>query len=412
MNLLLSLAAGLVLAAQGAAPAPDAPDGTDAPRTRRAARRDASGWTLDARLGAYAGAFDGMGVRRDSGGLGIVEGALAPEWRGGDWTVGVPLRLAHRQTFGADLSETTGALDLTAERRLTRSFRAGPEVGVSGAYRPGWPDLYQRAPGGALASTDRFGYLAWHVGGQLWARPLPRSHLRLHYRYVSYAYRGEAAFQPDVNPMHLTPRDNVQHQVDLSWRYLGGESWAAAFRLDYTHRHDLDLLARNAGTGGTSGYTNPDQKLSKLEPSVEVELKRLGGQLDASLRWGYVVQDDPFQGYYSYSGQHPRLDLDWTATGRLTLEGRVEAWLLEYGANGTSPARLDSGSRRYDRRVALRAGARYALTPAVSAVAEAEWVKRDTNYPDYVPDPATDAGYDIRFDYENVRAIAGVEWRL
>jgi hypothetical protein len=402
MNLLAPLALTLVLAT---------PPEDPAPATKRAGR-DQPGWTVDARLGAYAGAFDGMGVRTDSGGLGIVEGALSPTWRGGGWRVEVPLRLTHRETFGADLSETTGSLALSTERRFTRAFRAGPEVGISGAYRPGWPDLYQRQPGGALPSTDRYGYLAWHAGAQLYALPLAHNHVRLKYRYVAYRYQGESAFEPDVNPMHLTPRDNVQHQVDLSWRYLGGQSWDLGFGLEYTHRRDDDLLARNAGSGGTSGYTNPLQKLNKVEPSVEVKLKRLGDQVDVSLRYGFMVQDDPFQGYYSYTGQHPRLDVEWAVTDRLGLEGRAEAWLVEYGSSSTFASRLDSGSRRTDNRVALRAGARYALTPTLSAVVEGEWVKRETNYPDYVPDPVTDAGYDIRFDYDNLRAVAGVEWRL
>lgn len=403
MIFLVPLAASILLVAT--------PPEDPAPAKNRA-RRDPDGWTVDAKLGAYAGAFDGMGVRTDSGGLGIVEGALTPSWRGGAWRVEVPLRLGHRQTFGADLSETTGSLALSTEHRFTRALRAGPEVGLSGAYRPGWPDLYQRQPGGELPSTDRYGYLAWHAGAQLYALPFAHNHLRLKYRYVSYRYAGEPAFEPDVNPMHLTPRDNVQHQIDLSWRYLGGESWDLGFSLDYTHRRDEDLLARNAGTGGTSGYTNPLQRLNRVEPAVEVQLKRLGDQVDVSLRYGFMVQDDPFQGYYSYTGQHPRLDVEWAVTDRLGLEGRAEAWLVEYGSDGTFASRLDSGSRRHDRRVALRAGARYALTPTLSAIAEGEWVKRETNYPDYEPDPITDVGYDIRFDYENLRAVAGLEWRL
>lgn len=402
MHALLPLAVSLLLAA----PPPDEPSLS----LERGRDRDA--FTLDARLGAYAGGFDGMGVRRDSGGLGIVEGALDPRWHAGRWTVELPLRLAHRQTFGADLSETTGSLSFSPEYRFSRELRGGPEVGVSGAWRPGWPDLYQRQPGGYLPPTDRYGYVSWRAGAQLASRPIARHHLRVKYRYVTYRYAGEPAFDPDVNPMHLTPRDNDQHQVDLSWRYLGREGWDVGLYLDYAHRKDLDLLARNAGSGTTSFYTTPLQRLDRYEPAVKVALKRLGDRVELGLRYGFLIQDDTFQGYYSYTGHHPRLELDWAVTDRLGLEGRVEGWLIEYGANGTRPARLESGDRRHDRRVALRARARYALGAHLSAVAEGEWVKRETNYPDYQPDPVTDAGYDVRLDYENLRAVAGVEWRL
>lgn len=373
-----------------------------------AAAKDApASWTLDARAGLYGGAFDGFGVRRDSGALLLAEAALTPKLESGRWTLELPLRAGQRKTFGASLDETTGSAGAEPEYRLSRGVRIGAEASVGGAWRPDWEDLYQRDALGHMPGTDRYSYLSWRAGLSLRARPAPHQHLRLKYRYVSTRYSEDPAFDPAA-PMHLTPRDNGQQQVELSWRFLG-ERYATALRVDYAHRQDFTLLARDAGTGATSG--NPEQQLDTVEPSVEVELAKLGGAVDVSLRYGYEVQRDAFQGYYSYQGQHPRLIVKSPLTERLEVELKAEAWLRSYGPD--SKTNTSDGDRLYDRRFAVGGELRYALAGGLALRAEAEWVTRDTNYPDYVPGvyPAT-RYYDVRWSYDNARAVAGLEWRM
>jgi hypothetical protein len=212
--------------------------------------------------------------------------------------------------------------------------------------------------------------------------------------------------------MHLTPVDHGTHEVQLTWR-AAYHGFAAAARVDYQHRNDLVLLARNAGTGTTSGYRNPLQRLDLVEPSVEGELHKLGGRVDVTLSYGYLLQNDPFQGYYSYRGHHPRLEADYAATDSLRIRARLEAWIIQYGPNSTAPSRLKSGDRRYDNRVAISGALAYRLTQTLTARLDARWVKRDTNYPDYVPGvyPAT-RFYDIQWDYLNTEVLVGVEYRL
>jgi len=373
----------------------------------RAADDDAPKWTFDPRVGLYGGAFDGWGVRRDSGALLLTEAALTPELESGRWQLDLPVRFAHRQTFGATLPETSGSVGVEPEYRVMRRLRLGAEASVGGAWRPGWEDLYQRDALGHMPGTDRYSYLTGRAGVSLHAIPTSGHHLRIKYRYAAHRYGEDPAFDPAA-PMHLTPRDNGQHQLEASWRILG-ERYATAFRVDYVHRQDLTLLARDAGTGGTSG--NPEQELDTAEPSVELELRKLGGAADVSLRYGYEVQRDPFQGYYSYEGQHPRLVVSSPLTDKLHGELRAEAWLRSYGPD--SKANTSDGARLYDRRFALGGELRYALAGGLALRAEAEWVTRDTNYPDYVPGvyPAT-RYYDVQWSYDNVRAIAGLEWRM
>ena len=125
---------------------------------------------------------------------------------------------------------------------------------------------------------------------------------------------------------------------------------------------------------------------------------------------GWAVRDDTYEGYYSYSGPHPRLRAEWAVTRPLSLAADAQAWWLTYGPN--SRTNTDGGARRYDRRVALGAEMRYALGSGVSFLGEASWRGRTTNYPDYVPGvPSATQEYDVDWDYDNYRAGAGLEWR-
>lgn len=376
-----------------------------------AAAADAPARPLELNLtaAAYGGAFDGLGVRRESGSMAVVEVAARPELSGEGWRLEVPLRVAHRETFGADLSELSGAIDVAPWYEATRKVRLGLTGGVFGASRPDWPDLYQRDPvTGANAPTDRYGYLAWRVGGQLYARPARHQHVRARYRFVSYDYAGEPAFD-ELDPMHLTPRDRGEHRLDGSWRYRE-DTWAIGVEGEASFAEYATLLARSRRSGSTSS-ASPKQELTNLEPAVELELERMEGRLRVSLRYGLELQDDPYQGYYSYTGHHPRLQVKVAATERLSLQAAVEGWYRTYGPDGST--RLEgTDTRRTDARTRVRGEVAHQLRGGLSLRAEASWVTRTTNYRDYVPPPAGTSAYDIDFDYTNLSVLAGLEYRL
>lgn len=372
--------------------------------------RPADGPSLDAHATVAAGAFDGAGVRTDAGQLLTAELELAPKLRAGAWRFELPLEVSHTETFGAELRETRWSARADAEVRASRAVRLGLEAGVQGAHRPGWPDLYQRQPGGALLATDRHGYVGWRGGARVTLATAPRQQLRLGYRVLAYDFDDDPSFDAELDPGHLVPSDNLQHGVDLSWRYRG-RVYEVTVGADYGYRADSLQHARRAGTGSTLGGTTPLQRLHQVEPGVQLEVEPFDGRLDLTLAYGYLVQNDPFAGYYSYAGHHPKAIARFDVTERLAATARAEAWLREYGADGTSATRLESGDRRVDRRFLARAGVRYALTDALGLFCEGEWVRRTTNYADYEPDPVTDAGAAIDWDYTNLKALAGVEWR-
>jgi hypothetical protein len=211
--------------------------------------------------------------------------------------------------------------------------------------------------------------------------------------------------------MHLTPVDHGTHDLLAQWK-LGTSTLNSTLRVEYQRRLDRVLLARNAYSGGTSAGQNPLQRLNLFEPSIEGEARGLlGGVLGLSAGYGFVIQDDPFQGYYSTTGHRPRVRAEVVLTPSLRARVGAEALLLTYGPNSTAAQRLSSGSRRFDHRLSVEATASYRIAEGLFAVADARWSARDTNYPDYVPGilPAT-RFYDIQWSYTNFRAMLGIQY--
>ncbi len=380
-----------------------------------AAEKSPSPVGLDARVSALAGGFSGQGTRTDSGGLGIVDVRLTPSVRSGDLELRVPVRVERDETFGADLSQTFASAALEPAWRASRHLKLGAEGGFAKVWRLGWPDQYQPNPDLSLQHTNRYSYEAWRAGANVYAQPAKHQHLRLRWRVTSYTYTRDPNWDPAL-PTHITPRDNVQNSVDASWRYLR-DTYALALRVDTTFRRDSVYPARHARTGSIRNPTpTPHQKLNDYEPSVELELRKLADQVKLSLQLGWAIRDDAYEGYYSYSGPHPRALVEWAASERLELGGGVEGWWLTYGPSSRDPNRPtpnEGRTRLYDHLIRVKGEARYRLAHGVSVIAEAFWHGRTTNYPNYVPGvfPSTRL-YDIKWDYDNVRAVAGVEWRI
>lgn len=356
------------------------------------------------------GGLDGYGVRDQSGGQMLAELSARPEVRGDRWYLQVPLRLAHRQTFGTDLNETKGKIDLEPWYVASKSLRVGLDAGVSGANRPDWPDLYQRdATTGALAPTDRYSYLSWHGGAKLYARPAPRQHLRAAYRYVDYDYTEDPAFDPDPiggDVMHLTPRDRIEHRVDTSWRYRQ-DTWVFGLQLDYLFRRYDTLLARERSVPVVQGV-NPRQELSMWNPAAELDLVRMNGKLEITLGYGIEVWDDPYRGYYSRTAHVPRASVRLALGDRVKAEAGVVGWYATYGAGGSH--NLDgTDTDRKDSKTKVTGELEYALRGGLAFQARLGYATRSTNYTDYAP-PGSE--YDIDFDYTNFTALAGFSYKL
>jgi hypothetical protein len=377
-----------------------------------AADEEPDGWSTPYRLELSGGWFDGERVIQGSGGFASVGGRVVPTLRSGEWTVEIPVDAFWRQTFptdfdpGTGLDEGLGTVHVKVENQVSRAVRLSAAVGLLGAYRPDWPDLYQPLPDGTLTPTNRYSYVSWDGILAMRARLAPHQYLRFEYRFVQRWYDADPEFQPDVDPMHLTPRDNAQSQVYASWRYLGG-AWTLQLKVDFAHRNDYTLLAREAVTGSTNGGTTPLQRLNWWEPAVELDLEKLlGGWLDLSLEYGFQIQTDLYQGYYSYTAHNPVMILDAHLGKRFDARLRLGAEILEYGPDSTDPANLDDGERRWDDRYTAALRLRYDLGRGLRLFGDVAWVDRATNYPDYVM--GVNSSYNVQWDYRNLWATGGI----
>jgi opacity protein-like surface antigen len=389
----IPIALALLLATASPASAADEPQGSDAAADKDRTRYDFA-------IRAVGGYFDGMGVRTDSGGLAVVELDLTPKLRLGSWTVDVPLRLDHRQTFGADLNETVMGAELAAMHKAGKTMRYGPIGGVTYTLRTGWPDLYQRNDAtGALAKTDRYTHLDGFLGWQHWYRLGEGHNLRWKVRFLQQAYRHDPGFdETDPSPTHLVPRDNRQLRFDSSYRATH-DVVSYGVKLDAFYRWDQVAVAREARTGAA---TTDLQHTWGVEPALTLDFHL--APLELSLDYGLLKQVDAVTGYYSFTSHHPIARAELALGKQLSLHARAEAWLVTYGPD--SKARTEDGKRLSSTKYALKGGARYALTKDLAAVADVEWATRDTNYPDY-----TAPGPVIAWDYTNTMVTAGVEWK-
>ncbi len=394
-------------------------DDLDDPRPGR--RRDepskkekAAPVDVEVRASAEGGAFSGLSVRRDSGGQAVASASAQMRLQQQGWRLSVPLRASHRQTFLASLSETRGRLNPEVQWKLG-DLRLAMEALAAGTYRPRWPDLYQPAGApGAYLPTDRYSHLDLGAGARAWLQPLEHHHARVDYgiSYVNYA--DDPLFDPGAIT-HLTPADHVSHEVDLSWRYREGPLSLAA-RLDAGLRNGLVAPARQALTGGVAPGGRKES-LALLEPGVEAELELWGERVEVRARYGFELQQDLYQGYYSYTGHNPRLRLRFQPLEPLAISLESELWFRTYGpssyAAGPNHPPLLYGSRLTDRRYGAELGASYQLLRGLNLTARLSWVSRRTNYPSYEPGvfPST-RQYSIVWSYDNYAASAGLSYQL
>jgi hypothetical protein len=380
-----------------------------------------AGWRVgvESSASARAGALDGLGTRRASGAMQRAEADVELEIERGAWGLGVPVDASHRETQGASLDETSGSAGLELRYRHGPELRLSVEAEVSGVWRPDWPDQYQPVGDGTYLPTDRYSHWDREVGATVAAIPLRHHHARIEYGYALVDYREDPNFDPVNAPNHLVPSDHELHSAGLSWRYFG-DGWKTGVAADAFLKRYFFAFARDAGTGLTHANPgglppNPLQELRGLEPALTFEREWLDGDLELGLSYGYEIQQDTFQGYYSYTGHHPEIDLTWAIRPGHALRGK--AWLRwrTYGPNsyaeGGSHPPLTYGDRRVDRRGAVSLGYRMRIAGGLHAVADGDVIVRRTNFPSYEPGvfPSTRL-YDIDWSYTNWSILAGVEY--
>lgn len=420
-------AAPTTIAAADPTPAPGDLAATDATPTvekrhkRKSARPDfrLGAWrgTVEASAELVGGALSGRSTLREDGAVLDLGADVEPAIERGRWRLALPVEVGHRETPGAEQRETRGGVGVDARYRTGPDFRLDLDGGLRFAHRPGWLDEYQPLAG-ALGTTDRYSHLDLRLGAAITAIPLRHQHLRAGLRYTKLEYADDPNYDAIDTPTHLVPGDRGELELELSWRHFGhGYKVGGGLALE-DQRDDVNF-ARDAGTGkthaGAGGLPpNPLYHEVDVEPSLGAEIDLAGGSVELGADLGYEIASDRYQGYYSRSGLHPEVHAS-LARGRLTTRLSAEARLSTYGPNSyqsdgtTARPPLESGDRRTDRKLSARASGGYRVGRHLEVIGSATVVRRDTNFPDYVPGVFPEGRqYDVRWDYTNWEATVGL----
>ena len=408
----------------GDAAASAAADDAEAPKKKkhkRGARADfhVGAWrgTVDGSAELRGGALSGRSTLRTRGGLIDGQAGAEPALEQGRWRLALPVTIGHRETPGADLRETRGGIDADARWKRDARLRLDLELGLRLTSRPGWADEYQPTATG-LGATDRYSHRDLRLGAALTAIPLRHQHARLGLRVTDYDYDDDPAYDAIDAAPHLVPGDRREIDLDGSWRHFG-DGWKLGGAIAFEDRRDDRNYARDAGTGVTHAGAggpppNPLYHQLSFEPSIGAELELRDETIELGADLGYAIVSDRYQGYYSWRGLHPQLHAR-VHVGALDAKLTGEAQLATYGdgsyaAGGNHPP-LESGTVRKDTKLEGRLDVGYQVRRHLTVVAGADVTKRTTNFPDYVPGvfPAG-AQYDVRWDYVNWEASAGVRF--
>lgn len=388
-------------------------------KKKKKRKRARAGFRLETRARAGGGYLHGYRERRLDAALAELGLHVEPSWSSAGLQLALPLDIAHRQTFGEPLRETRLGGAVEARYRIARELRLSAAAGARAKLRPDWPDSYQPS-GSRLLRTDRYTYGERFAQLGVTVHPGRHHWLRGSYQYSLLDYVTDPAFEAVARPNHLTPFDQDEHGGELGYRFAT-RHWKAGVSVAGALKQYFFVFARDAHTGFTHAGpggppANPLRELRQLEPALELQLEPAHSGFELDLRYAHELQDDPFQGYESYSGPNPSLELSLTALRPLTVRAGAELWWRRYGADsyrqGIGHPPLDSGDRRHDHRVEARLGAELALDRHLTLDLEARYLVRSTNFPDYVPGefPASQR-YAIDWDYRNVAITLGLEWR-
>lgn len=312
-------------------------------------------------------------------------------------------------------------LELGVEKN---NYSFGARVSYYWVYRPSWPDLYQPNPLGPGLPTDP------NFGAYL---PTDRNSFHKLIAALEFEYSGISKFtlkgdggykrniqyiDPNFNaniPFHLTPTTYGGIVFDLEGIYEASPTTDLQLSNDFEWRSYDIALARDAVTGLTHATTTPNQLYSQInnETKLAATFKSKKSHIEFTPFFGFIVNVDPFQGYYSYLGIEPGLQLEGKIH-RFSYALKVSFEMQNYGANGFDPAKTQDKKALY--KYYLKGGLelKYKIHKHVELFLDGEVYNKWTNYPSYTPGqpPVAGKNYSINFSFANYLISSGVTFKF
>ncbi|MDH4262058.1 MAG: hypothetical protein OEV78_03330 [Spirochaetia bacterium] len=290
-------------------------------------------------------------------------------------------------------------------------------------YRPTWPDLYQPNPLGfngvpdpkydSYLPTDRNSYQRISPELNFIFTKVENLEIYLNPGYLRNIDNSDPAFNINV-PTHLTPSSYSSLFLVVGAKYEGVKPLKMEL-INKVESSTYDIaLARDAITGKTHYMTSPNPLYIELNNKTTVALGiyfekiKLEVKPIASLDFNV----DQYQGYYSYTGFEPGIEIKQKIKN-FQYSIKFSEDLQNYASTSfDSTKTLDNKTLyKYYTKASLDLG--YSLSKNLEIFAEGDMLIKKTNYPPYVPgvNPAT-KNYDINFSFNNFSVNSGVTYKF
>jgi len=297
------------------------------------------------------------------------------------------------------------------------------DVGYLLSLRPSWPDLYQPNPlnfggtadpkFGAYLPTDRNSYQRFTPEINYTFTMIKDLEILAGTGFVRNIENTDPAFDPNV-PTHITPSSYSGFFVNAEVKYKGIKHIEIEFTNRFESANYDTALARDALTGKTHYATTPNPKYkdtnNKSTLAVSLEFKKI--KLEIKPFFAYDINTDSFQGYYSYTGLEPGIEIR-QKLGAFRYALKISGDFQTFGPNSYDAAKTLDGKALFKNYLKGSLELTYRLNKHFELFAEGDMLMKTTNYPPYVPgvNPAK-RNYDINFAFNNYSAHAGVSYKF
>jgi hypothetical protein len=303
-------------------------------------------------------------------------------------------------------------------------------------YRPQWPDLYQPNPLRYVDTldpafddympTDRNSYNKFEPELSFDFSGVKNLGIRFNTSFVRYIEEEDPNFDPAV-PTHLTPSTYSGYSGDLKLSY----KFSKVFSLELANKAEFreydNELARDSTTGKTHYSTQPNPNYTEFNNKITLapEIKISSISLTIKPFFALDINEDLFEGYYSYTGYEPGIEIE-QKIGKFKYIIGFSYDMQEFGPDSFDPVTVydqntgaisdygtTDGETLYKHYTKANLELEYRINNSFEIFIEGKMVLKTTNYPDYIPgaNPSS-KNYSIDFNYENYYIRSGVTYKL
>ncbi|MDH4200493.1 MAG: hypothetical protein OEV66_08955 [Spirochaetia bacterium] len=324
---------------------------------------------------------------------------------------------------------TLYTLDNLDQRTLFQSGYSKGDLDLSACFkynwilRPKWPDLYQPNPlqfggtadplYGSYLPTDRNSYHKLEPGLSMEYNGIKALPFSINLRYIRNLQYIDPLFT-QINPTHLTPSAYTGYAAQIEMTYRISKKLYISLANDFEYRSYDYELARDSVTGKTNYKKTPNPLFSKMmNTSALGVLIKFGKNLSVKPFFGVELNSDLYQGYYSYTGIEPGIEVAHKIGNfRYTLKFSETLQFFD-PVNSFDPLKTTDGKTLYKYYTKANLNMKYEFNKHIESFIEAGMFIKQTNYPAYVSgvNPAK-KNYNIDFNFTNYSIMGGAAYKL